>query len=662
MNSVPANLTRVPMALSSQVMLNSLSMTQSRLLNIQVQMSSGKRISRPSDDIIAASLVNRIANDMDRREHRIKTLDHADAMLGNIDQGLGEISNLILEAKTVASEMANSSIDPDTRKSHALVVDSYIDEIVRLTNGSFQGLHYFGGERTKGDPIIGKLGGYEFLGTKSLLGVDVGLQGDLSITISADDALGAISSRVQGNVDLNPELSAVTRIKDLNGAQGDGVTLGVISINLNGLDDITVDLTSADSIQDAADMIENAIEEYETDNTVTLLGSGGAGVSGTSGALTIDVASGVTLTFSDALTGRTATDLGLSQATFTTADSIGEDLDPRLNMLTQVSDLQAVTSLGVVVISNGQQNRNVDLSSANTIQDILNLIEAADVGVRFEISEDGSALNALNQIAGVAMSIYSPAGEDTADQLGLRSFRRDTSLTQFNQGNGVQILSGQVDPVSGNPDPMLDRDFVITLRDGMTFDVDLAGANTVGDVIDIMNAAGPASFTASVDEESGGLSLEDTTGGTGNFSVVPLNGSFAANDLGILKSVASATITGEDRAKIEVDSLLTHLIALRDALEGDDIRGITLAGGALEDDVDRIAQSRAEVGQRMSRVSAIRQREEDENILDASLRSQAEDLDFAEASVQFAQLQTFLQASLTVGAQSRNLSLLDFLG
>ena len=76
------------------------------------------------------------------------------------------------------------------------------------------------------------------------------------------------------------------------------------------------------------------------------------------------------------------------------------------------------------------------------------------------------------------------AGGQTATQLGIRSFAASTRLDDFNDGLGVEIISGSVDPVSGAPDPAADIDFEITMRDGTTFSVDLSGATTVQEPLD----------------------------------------------------------------------------------------------------------------------------------------------------------------------------------
>ena len=133
-------------------------------------------------------------------------------------------------------------------------------------------------------------------------------------------------------------------------------------------------------------------------------------------------------------------------------------------------------------------------------------------------------------------------------------------------------------------------------------------------------------------------------------------------DLGIEGSTTSAQFVGEDRATVAVDSLFSHLISLRDALETNDDRGITLAGEKLEFDITRLAQTRAEVGVRGRRVLDATQRQEDRQIQDHGLRSQIQDLDFTEAALRFSLLQQQLQAGLATAGRISTLSLLDFLG
>jgi flagellin-like hook-associated protein FlgL len=199
------------------------------------------------------------------------------------------------------------------------------------------------------------------------------------------------------------------------------------------------------------------------------------------------------------------------------------------------------------------------------------------------------------------------------------------------------------------------------------FDVDLAGSETVQDVLDAINLAAAAAglnvgvdFEADLADTGNGLLIRDDTLPAGTTTVSSLNGSFAAEHLGI-KGSSSANLVGEDRAKVAVDSVFSHLIALRDALKADDETGISIATDKLESDVNRLAEARADVGVRTQRVVDAVTREQELTIQDTNLKSLAQDLDFTEASIRFANLQQQLQAALATTSQIQNLSLLDFL-
>ncbi|MFG0291603.1 MAG: flagellin [Phycisphaerales bacterium JB050] len=171
-----------------------------------------------------------------------------------------------------------------------------------------------------------------------------------------------------------------------------------------------------------------------------------------------------------------------------------------------------------------------------------------------------------------------------------------------------------------------------------------------------------AVFTASVNTTVGGILLQDTAGGAGSINVTSLNG-YAAEDLGLLDgSTGAASYAGSDRSTVRVDGLLTSLIELRDSLLGNDVRGITRASENLQGDIDLLTSARALVGTRSARVEQVQTRTDERMLLDRSIKSDLQDLDYIEASTRFSLLQVQLQAAYQVAASSQSLSLLNFLG
>lgn len=658
MSSIPANLTRVPNLLASRITLGSLGRTGADITELQYQLTTGRAINRPSDDPIGTAAVSVLDDVIERRDQRLRNLEHASGTLDTLDAALGEVNAILIEAKSIASSQIGVGSDAETRQNQAEIIDAMLQEVVNVANRRYQGLVLFGGAAANRDAIRSDGTGLVYDGTAGGLENDLGLSRALPITVSGADAFGALDGRVAGANDLDPQLALDARLSTLNGAEGLGIRLGSINVDVNGTD-IVVDLTEAHDLRDVVETLEAEIQAVDPGATVGLDAAGRG--------LRIVPAAG-TITISDPEVAATAADLGIDRA-FPLGGADGEDLDPRLTDETLLADIPALTvPLGTIRVENGGQIRDLDLSGADTVQELRNLVQGLGIGVRVEISDDGDRLDFVNERSGGGLSIGEVGGGTTASDLGVRTLDLGTELAGFNDGLGVQILADRTDPVTGLPDPTLDLDFRVTLKDGRTFDVDLAGATTVGDVVDGINAAASGAgvlaseFTAGLAQTGNGLRLEDTTnGGSGTTSVTPLNGSFAAQDLGIETSTTGAAIDGEDRAQVAVDSVFTHLISLRDALRADDERGITLAGEKLDMDISRTAEVRAEVGVRSRRVSDATIREEDLRIQDQSLRSQIADLDFTEAAVRFSLLERQLQAGLSTAARLQQLSLLDFI-
>jgi flagellin-like hook-associated protein FlgL len=679
--SLPSNITRVPNLLSSQVLLSNLTRTNVGLLGVQSQMATGRSVNRPSDDAVRASAIAVLDQRLERAEQRMANLGLASDTLSMLDTTLGEASEMVNEAIGIASSQIGITSDEGTREQLAFTIDGMIRQLVDMVNRETREVYIFGGSTPTRRPLEALGNGYRYVARGSGMINDLDLGEQIPITLGGGNPLGELSARLQSQTDLNPALTPDTRLASLNGGRGLGVTLGPVSFSFSGGPAATVDLTGADTAQDIADRLTAAIRQYETDNGVTILGPGGVSLSG--GCFAIDVVAGGSLTFADVGSGVTGQDLGLTSAPFTSAAATGQDLNPRLTLLTPISALSGVTMpLGSIRIRftsggrGGSSFRDVDLSSATTIDDVRRLIEDTGLGVRVEVNEAGTGLNVFNEVAGPGMSIEElPGGTNTATELGIRSYSAETRIADFNDGRGVGIVDGRTNPVSGLVDPALNVDFTIRLGNGDEFTVDLRPQDmlTVQTVIDRINqeaaaaeAAGnisTGSFQAALTDQSSGITFTDPLG-LGPISVERENNSPAAEDLGLLggsHDATSAQFRAQDRAQIRVDSLITALMDLRDALRNNDSTGITLAGERLESHFDRVAQSRALVGVYSQRIERATERQTELGLLDERVRSELRDLDLAEASIRFNLLRTQLEAGLAAGAQSQTLTLLNFL-
>ena len=658
MSAIPANLARVPNLLASRIALGGIQGTNRELLLLQVRLASGKEFSRPSENAIGASTVTVLEDAIERRDQRIRNLSQADATLGALDAALADVADILQEAKGIGLSQIGVGSDEATRRNQATVIDSMLGSLTSIANRDLRGIHVFGGDAHATAPFSGLLGGLRYTGTGLGMRADLGLASDIRVTMSGEQAFGALSGRVKGDRDLDPSLTLSTRLSSLDGANGNGVRAGSIEVEVNGTVS-TVDLSDADSVGDIVNRISAAIQATDPGATVAIDPASGDRIAITPSAAT-------TVIIRDSNSTTTAGDLGLSGTYPGGATTTGLDLNPRITELTRLDSLSGMTlPLGEIVIRNGGQARRFDLSTYTTVQDFQNAVVASGIGVRVEIAEDGTRLNVRNELSGATMSVEELGGT-TATELGIRSFAGSTLLSDFNEGRGVRQADGAIDPITGLPDPAADRDLRITLKDGRAFEVEFEGDLTVQDALDSINAAAaaagiaPAEFTAALASTGNGIELSDATTGTTTL-VEDINNSSAATDLGIAGSTSTATLSGTDRATVAVDSVFSHLMALRDALLANDERGIEFATERLEADLGRATEARADVGVRSRRLAEATAREEELGIQDMALRSSIQDLDFTAAATRFASLQQQLEAGLAGASRAVNLSLLDFL-
>jgi flagellin-like hook-associated protein FlgL len=327
----------------------------------------------------------------------------------------------------------------------------------------------------------------------------------------------------------------------------------------------------------------------------------------------------------------------------------GADVGAELTGLTALAELRGGTGIDQsgLVIRNGELSATIDLSSAVTVEDLLNAINGVGVGVLARINGSGTGIDVLNAMQGTRLSIGENGGS-AAEELGLRSFSPETLLAELNGGRGVGTVDG--------------ADLRVTRADGTSFEVNLSGTVTVQDVIDAINAAdGGAGVTASLATAGNGIVLTDSTVGGGVLNVSGINGSGAATDLGLVKSASGGVIVGEDVNAIRPAGVFAHLSALLEAMQRDDQAGMTEAAQGLQEDFDRITRIRGETGARVRDLESRHERLEDQSIAAQAMLSALEDTDYTEAIMRFQTLQASLQASLQTTGRMLNLSLLDFL-
>lgn len=338
-------------------------------------------------------------------------------------------------------------------------------------------------------------------------------------------------------------LTEDTRLEYVN----DG--LGAV-FNDSGTDDIQidwsgttfdVDLSGAQTIGDVIDAINN-----DADNTglTASLSTGGNSIE-----------------FSEA--GVETTSLGSSDA----AEALGISSESAVAvgaintvLLRNLNGGSGVDANAIDITDRSGATATIDLSSANTVLDVINTINATGgVDVTASVNDEENGILIQDNTGGSNNLIIAENGGTTAEDLGiktavggvsedsvsglhthLKTFGYNTKLDTLNAGQGVP--SGK---------------FKITLGDGTSQTVDITDTDidTVGEVIDaIKGKFSPTKLTVRINDTGDGLYLEDLTGGAGTFKVTEVDNGTTADALNILTTGDAGVIDGSFKHTIDIDA------------------------------------------------------------------------------------------------------------
>jgi flagellar hook-associated protein 3 FlgL len=635
MSLLPLGFSRVSSLMQANLTSQEIDSQQSQLAKLENELSTGQAITQPSDNPSAAATIIQLQQTLNTQQTYNDTINSASAQLSQTDNGLGNLTTLLQQAQQIASADVGSDVTQTQRQSDVAVVQSLYNQALAIANQQYNGQYLFGGATGNTQPFVESNGVVQFAGSSQTLenNIDSGIL--LSLQANGAEVFGALSSGVTGSADVSPSLTAQTRLTDVGGATSDGIQLGSIQLS-NGIVTQTVDLSSASSIGDVVNFINQAAV-------------GGITASITGQGLTLTGAPGDNIT----VTGTTAQDLGIATPSGGEGagnPDVGTSLNPQVTLLTPLSNLDNGSGIdnSGLVITNGQLSQTVTWSPTGTVQDMLNAINGAGLGVLAEINSTGTGINVLNASQGTSLSIGENGGATAAD-LGLQTLSLSTPLSSLNNGQGVQTAGGAT------------PDFQITAQDGSTYQVSVSSATTIADVINDINAATGPAVTASLATVGSGIVLTDNTGGPGTLSVSELNASDASADLGLNVAAAGNTLTGDEGGAPTPTGIFGNLQSLMNSLQSGDQDAITAAGTNLQNDTSRVIQLRGQTGAAEQELASQQTSLSQQGTATQALLSQLQNVDMATAITQFQTLQTAMEATLQTAASSLQVSLLNFL-
>ena len=119
-----------------------------------LQMASGRRVNKPSDDPSAAAILVQNQAQSSQVDQFLRSADSVQAQLQTTDSTLNSVVLALQRAISLGVEGANGTLSDSNRASVVGELNGIQDQLIGLANLSFQGQFVFAGTATQAQPFV----------------------------------------------------------------------------------------------------------------------------------------------------------------------------------------------------------------------------------------------------------------------------------------------------------------------------------------------------------------------------------------------------------------------------------------------------------------------------------------------------------------------------
>jgi len=240
-----------------------LSDIQASLSQTQEQLSSSKKITKPSDAPDQAAAITRFQSAIARQQGYQDTLKTVNARLSSEETALTSASDVMARIKELATQAANDTVSDEDRKSIAVELGTLRDQLLSLANTQDgTGNYVFSGSKSS-QPAYAKnaSGQLVYQGDQARMQVNVGDNRRLDLNLPGSDAfVKAVRTDSKGNqsgVDFFQALDDLTQA--VSSSDKTNIQRGISEVNTlqNG---ISQGLGTIGANQSVADMQTSVLD------------------------------------------------------------------------------------------------------------------------------------------------------------------------------------------------------------------------------------------------------------------------------------------------------------------------------------------------------------------------------------------------------------------
>jgi flagellar hook-associated protein 3 FlgL len=195
-------MTRVTDSMTSRTVLADIENVQAKLTQTQNKLSSGKQLTKPSDDPFGTSRALLYRGELAANTQYQTNAGEANSWLSTTDTALGSVSDDAARARDLLLQGANGSYSQTDKDAMADELDQLADSIKTAGNTQYAGNYVFSGTATKTQPFT--VGGADtYGGNTQTINREIGQSVTVPLNVTGDTVVSPVLAAIrQAAVDL----------------------------------------------------------------------------------------------------------------------------------------------------------------------------------------------------------------------------------------------------------------------------------------------------------------------------------------------------------------------------------------------------------------------------------------------------------------------------
>jgi flagellar hook-associated protein 3 FlgL len=180
---------RITDSMISRTVLRDLNIADQRLSQTQRKLSSGKQLTRPSDDPFAVGRAMRLRSELEATRQYRRNVDDGTGWATATEAALSRITDVVQRARELLVDGGNDSNGTVAREAIATEIDALTESLKQEANATYGGRYVFAGTATETTPYA--IGGADaFAANTATVARTIGAGVSIAINVDARGLLG----------------------------------------------------------------------------------------------------------------------------------------------------------------------------------------------------------------------------------------------------------------------------------------------------------------------------------------------------------------------------------------------------------------------------------------------------------------------------------------